>query len=82
VAVHLSHPACTDGGVDPIMRERAADQIKPLNWRRQSEAVVGIKAPKILHEGLWYCARVTGKPEVTRFETTLIIDRWHGGHRS
>ena len=25
--------------------------------------------------------RMTGKPELTRYETTLIIDRWHGGHR-
>jgi len=33
---------------------------------------------KICHDS----TRVTSKPERTHYETTLIIDRWHGGHRS
>ena len=37
-AVHLTHPARADGGVDSIMRERSADQIKPPGSRELSAA--------------------------------------------
>jgi hypothetical protein len=51
-AVHLSHSACADGGVDPVMRQVAADQIKTSQELALStQAAIQMKAPAIVHEG-------------------------------
>jgi len=49
--------------------------------------VTGAEEREIMVDEFSFCnllgsGRVTDKPDLTRYKTTLIIDRWHGGHRS